>query len=358
MASPKLKSKTSIKTWANKRRDVKPEQISFSDRDLVEVGALAEGSPLPVVIRPKLDSLDLIQWAAEHRPMLEEKLLDTGGILFRGFQLSSQEDFDRFISDLDFERMYYMEGATPRTQLSEKVYTSTEFPADRSIALHNELNYVVTCPMKIWFFCATAPQRGGETPIADVRRVYELVDPEIRAEFERKGWLLMRNFGHGFGPTWQTSFRVETREELEAYARANAIELEWKEEGRLRTRQVRPAVETHPKTGQKVWFNHVAFWHVSSLEDDLREMFLGELGEENLPYNTYYGDGTPIPEDVVAHLRSVYDQATIAFPWQEGDLLMLDNVLTAHGRKPFEGPRKILAAMAEPWRRDLDNMVH
>jgi alpha-ketoglutarate-dependent taurine dioxygenase len=136
--------------------------------------------------------------------------------------------------------------------------------------------------------------------------------------------------------------------EMEAYCRRSRIECEWKDGGGLRTRQARPAVRRHPRTGEWVWFNHVAFWHVSSLAPAVREMFLAEFRAEDLPYNTYYGDGQPIEDSVVEELREAYRQETVAPLWQEGDVLMLDNMLVAHGRNPFSGTRKILTAMGEP----------
>ena len=103
----------------------------------------------------------------------------------------------------------------------------------------------------------------------------------------------------------------------------------------------------HPVTGESVWFNHIAFWHVSSLEPQLREAMMALFGEENLAYNTYYGDGTRIEDSIIAEINEAYRQETIAFPWQHGDIMMLDNMLVAHGRSPFVGPRKVLVAMGE-----------
>jgi alpha-ketoglutarate-dependent taurine dioxygenase len=163
--------------------------------------------------------------------------------------------------------------------------------------------------------------------------------------------MLVRNYGEGFGIPWQTSFHTTERSAVEEYCRASNIEAEWKPDNQLRTRQVRTAVARHPQTGEMVWFNHIAFWHVSSLEPGVRAAMSETFRQEDLPYNTYYGDGSPIEDSVVGELREAYRQQQVAFPWQKGDLLMLDNMLVAHGRNPFAGPRKILAAMGEPWSR-------
>jgi alpha-ketoglutarate-dependent taurine dioxygenase len=348
MSNETTVAKNPKSSWATRRSDLKPKAIVTSQEDWVEMKPLFEGGSLPLLIQPKLKDVDLFDWAKNNRELIENRLLHHGGLLFRGFGLEGEEDFHRFLAALDAPLMHYTEGSTPRSMVSGKIYTSTEFPADQSIAPHNELNYVKTWPMKIWFFCATPPPQGGQTPIVDVRKVFDGLSPETRQRFVEKGWMLTRNFGDGFGLTWQTSYRVDNKADLEAYFREADIRFEWLDENHLRTRQVRPTVARHIKTGEMVWFNHVAFWHVSSLEPGIREMLLREFGEEGLPYNTYYGDGTRIEDSVAEELREAYRREMVAFSWQKGDLLMLDNVLVAHGRNPYTGPRKILTAMAEP----------
>jgi alpha-ketoglutarate-dependent taurine dioxygenase len=177
------------------------------------------------------------------------------------------------------------------------------------------------------------------------------IHPAVRKRFEEKGYMLVRNFNEHLSLPWRTSFRVSTADELESYARGARVELEWESDDHLRTRQVRPAIATHPRTGERVWFNHIAFWHISSLDQAVRELLLSDYSENNVPYNTYYGDGSRIENDVVAHLRQAYDAETVKFPWCKGDLLLLDNMLAAHGRSPYSGRRKIIVSMGEPYAR-------
>jgi alpha-ketoglutarate-dependent taurine dioxygenase len=327
---------------------VKPVAINFSNEEFCRFGLLAPGRELPLVVEPNFRNVDLMGWVRNNRDLLQTKLIKHGGILFRGFGLRTQTHFEQFIRAFAVELMHYMEGATPRTELGDKVYTSTEFPPERSISIHNELCYVATWPMKIMFYCVKPPCSGGETPIGDVRKVLQRIKPEIRSRFRDKGWMLLRNFGNGFGLTWQTSFHVSDKSALETYFDAARISYEWIGRDRLRTRQVRPAIAAHPKTGELVWFNHIGFWHVSSLEPGLRARLLEDFTEEGLPFNTYYGDGTPIEDWVIDHLRDAYDAETVTFPWRQGDLLLLDNMLVAHGRRPFTGTRVVLTAMGEP----------
>jgi len=335
--------------WA-RRSSTPPKAVGGSGQDLVKLSYLKEGPELPLVIEPKLRSVDLFEWVKDNREFVEEKLLKVGGLLFRGFGIHGHEDFSKFLEAASIPLLYYREGATPRTQVDGKVYTSTEFPPDERIALHNELCYVVTWPMKILFFADVPAEERGATPIADVRKVFKRLSPSTREKFVDKGWMLVRNFGAGFGPSWQGSYRVETREELEEYLSGADISFEWRDPDDpklLRTRQVRPAIAKHPKTKETVWFNHISFWHDSNLEKNLRETLLSEFAKDELPYSTYYGDGSPIPDEVATELAEAYDQETVIFPWQEGDLLLLDNMLVAHGRDSFRGERRILAAMGE-----------
>jgi hypothetical protein len=304
---------------------------------------------LPLVIRALVDDVDLVEWAAARRDWLAERLHQYGGLLFRGFRTTQEGCFAAFLEAVGLTRMLYGEGATPRTQVADRIYTSTEHPADQTIALHNELSYVTSWPRRIFFHCETPPARDGETPIADVRRVLARIPRDIVERFERRGWMLQRNFGGGLSLSWQRSFHTDSRDELERYCRHAAVEWEWRPGDALRTRQVRPAIARHPITRDAVWFNHIAFWHVSSLPSTIREGLLSTLGENELPYNTYYGDGTPIEDEIVASIRAAYDAETRALPWSAGDMLMLDNMLVAHGRRPYAGPRRILAAMGDAW---------
>lgn len=351
---------TGAGSWSDRRRAIQP--ISISQTQLVRMGHLPgrEGG-LPLVVEPNPEfagRLKLHEWAVDHLDFIEKSVLRYGGVLFRDFDTKNQEDFHRFLDTLGAALIQYNESSTPRSQLKKNVYTSTEFPQEQTIALHNELSTAATFPLRIWFFCDTPAEEGGQTPIADVRRVYARLSPEVRERFAEKGWKLVRNYGDGFGLTWQDSFHTTDRADVERYCAENAVTWEWKEGDRLRTWQVRPAIAEHPATGEKVWFNHIAFWHDSSLDPQVRQLLREEFAPEDMPYQTFYGDGTPIEDEVAAELRDAYLQERVVFDWRKGDLLMMDNMLAAHGRMPYRGERKTLVAMAEPYRRpDLDRFA-
>jgi len=235
-----------------------------------------------------------------------------------------------------------------RTAVKWNIYTSTEHPPEFPIFLHCENSYQKSWPLKIFFYCHTAPGQGGETPIADVRRILARIRPEVRVVFDQKGVMYVRNFGAGAGLSWQTVFQTDDPKAVEEYCAASGIECIWRGEDRLQTRHVRKAIRKHPVTGEDVWFNHAVFFHVSTLSADAQKMLRSVLAEDELPNNTYYGDGSEIEPDVLEELRAAYAAETVSFSWIRGDLLMLDNMLAAHGRAPFAGPRKILVGMTEP----------
>lgn len=322
--------------------------IRLSDDAPVRTASLRPDQRLPLVVTPPTGGADLVDWAAERRDWIASTLLVDGAILFRGFAVGGAAAFERFVLAVSGTTLAYEERSSPRTQISGHLYTSTDYPADEHIFLHNENSYQQTWPARIYFFCETPAEQGGETPLADCRRVYEAIEPRVRETFARKGWMYTRNFHERLGLPWQTVFQTTDRSAVDRYCAAHGIEVEWMDGNRLRTRARRAAIVRHLRTGEPLWFNHAVFFHVSTLPAAVRDLLLAEYDEQDLPATTSYGDGTPIEPDTLDMLRAAYRRSTVMFPWQRGDALLVDNMLVAHGRAPFSGPRRILVAMAEP----------
>ncbi len=181
-----------------------------------------------------------------------------------------------------------------------------------------------------------------------MRRVASRLAPGLLKRFEDRGVLYRRSFNPGLGLTWQEGFWTSSRAEVERYAQANEISLEWMGEDGLRTTAFRPAFRVHPVSGERLWFNHAAFFHEAGQSSELRAILRDALPGAELPSQTFYGDGSPIdPHDVEAILAA-YSAEAVAFPWQRGDVLLLDNMTVAHGRSPFDGERKVVVAMTDP----------
>lgn len=303
---------------------------------------------LPTVVESTADGA-LEHWLLRNAATVHRHLATSGGVLLRGFGVATAEEFQDVMRAVAGDLLDYSYRSSPRTLLSGKIYTSTEYPADQFIPFHNENSYASSWPMKIGFCCLTPPAAGGETPIADSRRVFERIDPAIRRRFSETGVMYVRNYRAGLDLPWQEVFQTNDMAAVEAYCRTAGIDVEWKADGGLRTRQVCQAVATHPITAERVWFNQAHLFHVSNLPGAIREEMLDAFAEDELPRNTYYGDGATIDDGVLDAVRDAYRQEAVAFSWRQGDVLVLDNMLVAHARNPFSGPRKIVVAMGEPY---------
>lgn len=302
---------------------------------------------LPLGVRAKSSETKLEDWVKQQSDYVESCLTDKGAVLFRGFQVSTAEDLEGIVTSLTPELVNYIEGSSPRMRITNKVYTSTEYPPEFDISLHNELSYAHRWPGKLFFLCLHEPQSGGETPIADSRKIFQLLDKAVLEKFLQLGVKYVRNLhgGRGVGLSWQTVFETEDKAEVERYCQEGKIEFAWTRRGGLRTSQIRPAAVKYPKTGEMLWFNQVDQWHPSNLPAASRQAMHSLMKEADLPINAYYGDGSPLEAEVLTEIRRAVGQATVKNPWRAGDVLLVDNMLVAHGRSSYVGPRKIVLAM-------------
>lgn len=291
------------------------------------------------------DEHRLDRFAAAGRHWIDAKLLQHGGILFRGFTIDSIENFRSAAVVLCDELTKYVYRSTPRHAVNNGVYTATEYRANASIPMHNENAYQRDWPMKLVFGCLQPAAVGGETPLALTAAVTNRIDCDVVDEFCSRHVLYVRNFGHGVDLDWQTTFQTDSKSDVESYCQQHGIEWEWLSPDRLQTRQECQATARHPVTDQELWFNQAHLFHLSSLPPEHRRAMLEQFGEESLPRNAYFGDGTSIDEGVLDDIRAAYEAEKVVFSWQKGDVLLLDNMLVAHGRNPYQGTRQVLVAM-------------
>jgi alpha-ketoglutarate-dependent taurine dioxygenase len=326
-----------------------PIQVAAVRMSEAPASSAGTGSRLPQVIRATAEAGSLEYWIRDHKQPLENILQTVGGVLFRGFLVDGVEAFHKVCGAGIHGLMRYNERSTPRSEIQNRIYTSTAYPSDQKIVLHNEFSYAQAWPMRICFHALLPAEEGGETPIADAREVYAGIPAAVREAFEQKGVMYVRRYGSGVDLSWQETFGTSNRAQVEAYCRENDIAFEW-EDTRLTTRQVRPAVARHPATGELLWFNQAHLFHPSNLPPDVYQAMQRVLNGR-FPREALYGDGTLIEPAALSAIHRAFDRAKVAFPWEKGDVLLLDNMLVCHGRNPYKGERTILVAMGDQMAR-------
>lgn len=314
---------------------------NLSVNDLQKV----EGIPYRVLLNADLYENKPVDWAEENAKSIQQLLQQNGILLIRGLKVSGSKQLSTLLTTLFSEPlMPYVYRSTPRTKMRNNIYTATEYHSDLPIPQHNENSYSNNWVMRLGFYCQIPSPIGGNTPVADSRQVYKLIPSEIREKFIERKILYVRNYQDVDLP-WTEVFQTDDRTEVEEFCNCNDLEFEWLENNGLRTKQVNPAVAQHPITGEDVWFNQAHLFHVSNMGDEIKNSMLATIGEENLPRNTYFGDGSPIDEKDLDIIRQIYMQQEVSFKWQANDLFLVDNMLFSHGRQPYSGERKILVGM-------------
>jgi alpha-ketoglutarate-dependent taurine dioxygenase len=314
--------------------------------ELAQLGFLPGNEEhLPLVITPAVDNVDLAAWCASHAEEVEGHLDRHGAILFRGFPLTGAPEFEAVASTIAGE-LFGEYGDLPPEETGQRIYHSTPYPPDKMIYFHNESSHFSSWPLRQFFFCVVPSEEQGETPLLDCREVYRELDKEIVEAFESKDLMYVRNFSEGVDVPWQEFFHTDDKAAVEQTCANAGMTCEWTELG-LRVSQLAKGVRTHPRTGERIFFNQVQLHHVACLDEETRTALRQLFADEDLPRNVYYGDGTPIPDEVVNRIGEVYEELCVEAPWQKGDLIALDNMLVAHARRPFAGERKIIVAMGK-----------
>lgn len=302
----------------------------------------------PFMISPEVE-MDALHWAEIHKDQVHDILQEHGAILLRGFNIDNPQKFNKLFTALCGTPLEYKNRTSPRDKVHENVYTSTSHPSDQHIYMHTENSYSEVYNRIIAFYCQVAASEGGETPIADERKLLASLKPETVQKFREKGIRYVRNTIPGIGLNWQTIYQTDDRNEVSEKIKALGYDFTWIDEDHLRVIWNLPAFQNHPITGEEMWFNHMFFGHKSLYDPAILEFF----PEENLPFVTYYGDGTEIEDEVIQEFKNFYENNALVFKWQKNDFLLLDNMMYSHGRNPFKGDRTILTAMSQPKKMEL-----
>lgn len=278
------------------------------------------------------------------RSVLSDNLHTKGALLFRGFHIDSATKFKE-VALLFTNNLMSDNGEHIPAKESTRVFTPVNYPSNEKLLWHNENSFNASWPLMIMFGCTTPAKTGGETPIVDSRKMLAKLDPAVIDEFSTKGVMYVRTHGFGLGLPWQKVYRTDNKLELEQLCKRKSIQFEWKKGAQLITKQIRPAIIKHPLTGELSWFNQAQHWHPACLAPEVRKSLMDIFTLDTLPRNCRFGDGSLIPDEMMQHILQTYNELEISFTWKQGDVMVLDNVLFAHGRNPYFGERNLLVAM-------------
>ncbi|MFH9605895.1 TauD/TfdA family dioxygenase [Streptomyces sp. NPDC017448] len=278
---------------------------------------------------------------------ISDQLVKEKALVFRGFGVT-EETLDPVMDELLPNRLAYVHGNSPRTKVGKNVYTSTEYPQEFTISMHNEMSYAAAWPARLLFFCQKAAATGGATPVTDSALWLASLDDEVREAFAG-GVRYQQNLhdGLGLGKSWQDTFETTDRGVVEEFLTRTEAEYAWQRDGSLRVRQIRPATAVHPVTGDEVWFNQSDQWHPAGLGDDTAAALAQILSADELPQSVTFADGSPIPDAHILQIRDRGLEHARDCDWNTGDLMLIDNMLVSHGRRPFTGSRRVLVAMSD-----------
>lgn len=287
------------------------------------------------------------KYISQHREFVFNELNYSGAILFRGFDLESPLDFEKAVKLINPNLKNYFGGDSPRNKITSKVYTSTHYPSDQTISMHHEKSYSNHYPEYIFLFCHIEPEVGGETPIADGREIYKKMPCKIIDKFKDKKikYIMNLHSGIGIGKSWQEAFEIDSKVELEKVLKEYNVPFQWRVGDKLRIEEIVDPILTLPHSGEKVFFSQVDQWHPLGLGKEIFEDLKLIMSDEDFYHNCKFGDDSDIDIEYISTIQEVVNKERVFFKWKKGDLLILNNLISMHGRMPFSGKRQILVAM-------------
>lgn len=319
----------------------------------------------------QLDSL--CEWLLENKNQIQEKLITAGALRFRNFSVKSAADFEKIVRCISPDLKNDYLGTSPRDAVTDYVFHASELPGYFPIPQHCEMSFCANPPKQL-FFSAMQPseENSGETPICDFRKVWQDINPEVKARFIKGGMKNVRNYSAPGAPagdqmqlkSWDDMFQSSDRAVVEQKCRDEGFEAEWKNDGGLRLWGTQAVSRLHPESGEEAWYNHLAIFHVSSPAGEYQRIYNFRPTEENLTFlniardlekgmrekpaqdrsmHTFYADGSEIPDADIEHVRDVIWKNIQINAWQKGDILAIDNASVSHGRLPYKNTdREIL----------------
>lgn len=344
---------------------------------------------LPVLVTPRTSQQQnlayLSRFLKEQKKWIDTMMTRHGAILFRGFDLDTAQDVEDAVRSYNPQLNNQYRGTSPRNTQggTEYVFSAAEVPSHWPIAQHLEMSFLPSPPKQLYFSALKAPTAiGGETAVADFRKVYHDLPPKLRNKLSDKKLRYTRSH-HKIGVKhnthdvaamlgWPELFGTADPREVERLAAMEGTPMRWEGKNRdifVSEFQSEP-FQLHPETNEPVFFNHANVFHWTSFPAELFAAFrrtkdirfLGHalkvtansvlrygILRQKMALHIAFGDGTPISIFEMHQIRKAIHKNMVFNRWQKGDLLLLDNFSTSHGRQPtYDKGRNIVVAWSDP----------
>jgi hypothetical protein len=315
--------------------------------DLPQEKFLDAEKTFPLVFEAPTENFDFVSWTSRYRDYIDKKLLEHGTLLLKNFRIDTMHKFETLVRSL-CDNLYSGYGDLPTHEENQQLYHATPYTASHTIYFHNEASHTSKWPLKQFFLCVQAAEKGGELRVSDGRGVLNTLNKKLVREFIDKRLMYVRNFVPYVDVRWQDFYKIADKVRLETYLREKGIGFDWKGDV-LQTRISAPAVAIHPKSKQLVWFNQIQLHHPRMLEEKVHSGLQSVFGKESeFPRFVCFGDGTPISNAMLDEISAALDKHATNIAARNGDVIFNDNMLVSHCRLPYQGMRKVCVALGDP----------
>ncbi len=289
------------------------------------------------------DPNGVADWVRRERAALLARVEESGALLLRGFPIESAEDFDRVVEAFDLGRFSYRESLSNavRIDLTDRVFTANEAPPEATIRLHHELAQTPAHPRHLFFFCERPAASGGATALCRSDVLYERLlerQPDFVHAAAAQGLLYHHvmpaedDVTSSMGRSWRSMLGTDSREAAERKLSELGYTFSWRTGDELAVTTPRlPAVLDLPD-GRRSFFNQIV---ATRAWRDAR----------NDPETALHlGDGRPVSLTLRDEIAALTESLALDLAWQRRDVAVLDNHRVQHGRRPFQGSRRVLVA--------------
>ncbi|MBV1917294.1 MAG: TauD/TfdA family dioxygenase [Sphingomonadaceae bacterium] len=348
-----------IQTGENSQTSRRLEQAQQDFDGPVHLSQPYPGAP-PLWIEPTDTKLRTsieaaAEWMSRNHDAIERALLSFGGVFWRGFPAAGTDDFIQLMERFEPYSKGYSGGTSDRKAIKGQAMEATRTPPHVYIQLHQEMSYMPSNPRALAFYCKQPSATGGETVLCDMRGLLEEIPQDLRRKFEEYGAEYVRNLRSADvddfrarpelrHPSWQYRFETDDRDDVSSQLAERGAQCDWHDDGSLTFCTRTPAITVHPQTGDRLYFNQLnsQIQNTYTIGEE-REALLQEHYDDTLnrPFAVRFGNGDPFTDEEYLIVHEIFEARKIVFPWQAGDIMLLENKLTAHGRHPFTGERDV-----------------